>query len=107
MKLFKRKSSGNGKRKSSRLWRWGWKVSLVTLVGGGALGVLIFYSAWAHTFDMKKVGVMPERNTVLDVEGRIYSRLWGSNRLFVWLNEVVLGVSDVLCARDDTRFFLR
>src|SRR5437016_6460964 len=73
MKLFKRKSSGNGKRRSSRLWRWGWKISLVTLVAGGALGVLIFYSAWAHTFDMKKVGEMPERNTVLEVYiNRIY-----------------------------------
>ena len=55
MRLFKRKSSGNGGKKSSRLWRWGWKISLVTLIGGGALGVLIFYSAWAHTFDMKNV----------------------------------------------------
>src|SRR6267143_2574371 len=105
MKLFKRKSSGNGKRKSSRLWRWGWKISLVTLVGGGALGVLIFYSAWAHTFDMKKVGEMPERNTVLDVDGKIYSRLAGSNRLIVSLNEVAPTFIDALLAREDTRFF--
>src|SRR2546430_13822473 len=105
MKLFKRKSSGNGKRKSSRLWRWGWKISLVTLVGGGALGVLIFYSAWAHTFDMKNVGEMPERNTVLDVDGKIYSRLAGSNRLIVSLNEVAPTFIDALLAREDTRFF--
>src|SRR5213079_3348673 len=105
MKLFKRKSSGNGKKKSSRLWRWGWKISLVTLVVGGALGVLIFYSAWAHTFDMKKVGEMPERNTVLDVDGKIYSRLAGSNRLIVSLNEVAPAFIDALLAREDTRFF--
>src|SRR6476619_6465100 len=105
MKLFKRKSSGNGKKKSSRLWRWGWKISLVTLVGGGALSVLIFYSAWAHTFDMKKVGEMPERNTVLDVDGNIYSRLAGSNRLIVSLNEVAPAFIDALLAREDTRFF--
>src|SRR2546421_6124769 len=105
MKLFKRKSSGNGKGKSSRLWRWGWKISLVTLVGGGALGVLIFYSAWAHTFDMKKVGEMPERNTVLDVDGKIYSRLAGSNRLIVPLNEVSPAFIEALLAREDTRFF--
>ena len=105
MKLFKRKSSGDGKRKSSRLWRWGWKISLVTLVGGGALGVLIFYSAWAHTFDMKTVGEMPERNTVLDVDGKIYSRLAGSNRLIVSLNEVAPAFIDALLAREDTRFF--
>src|SRR5438046_6576184 len=105
MKRFKRKSSGNDKRKSSRLWRWGWKISLATLVGGGALGVLIFYSAWAHTFDMKNVGEMPERNTVLDVDGKIYSRLAGSNRLIVSLNEVAPAFIDALLAREDARFF--
>src|SRR5258707_11540680 len=105
MKLFKRKSSGNGKRKSSRLWRWGWKISLVTLVGGGALGVLIFYSAWAHTFDMKKVGEMPERNTVLDVDGKIYSRLAGSKPLIVFFHEVAPPFFDGLLAREETPFF--
>src|SRR5881392_4491845 len=104
MKIFK-KSSGNGKKKSSRLWRWGWKISLVTLVGGGALGVLIFYSAWAHTFDMKKVGEMPERNTVLDVDGKIYSRLAGANRLKVSLSEVSAVFITAVLAREDTRFY--
>src|SRR5437763_4771469 len=106
MKLFARtKSSGDGKKKSSRLWRWGWKISLVGLIGGSALGVLIFYSAWAQTFDMKKVGEMPERNTVFDVDGKIYSRLAGANRLFVSLNEVAPAFIDALLAREDTRFF--
>src|SRR5438309_1965875 len=103
MKLFK-KSSGNGK-KSSRLWRWCWQISLVGLIGGSALGVLIFYSAWAQTFDMKKVGEMPERNTVFDVDGKIYSRLAGANRLIVSLNEVAPAFIDALLAREDTRFF--
>src|SRR5438477_997626 len=106
MKLFARtKSSGDGKKKSSRLWRWGWKISLVGLIGGSALGVLIFYSAWAQTFDMKKVGEMPERNTVFDVDGKIYSRLAGANRLIVSLNEVAPAFVDALLAREDTRFF--
>jgi len=104
MKIFK-KSSGNGKKKSSRLWRWGWKISLLALIGGSALGVLIFYSAWAQTFDMKKVGEMPERNTVFDVDGKIYSRLAGANRLIVSLNEVAPAFIDALLAREDTRFF--
>src|SRR5437868_13798630 len=103
MKLFK-KSSGNGK-KSSRLWRWGWKISLVALVGGSALGVLIFYSAWAQTFNMKKVGEMPERNTVLDVDGKIYSRLAGANRLKVSLSEVSPLFIAAVLAREDTRFY--
>src|SRR5213595_16850 len=104
MKIFQR-SSGNGKKKSSRLWRWGWKISLLALIGGSALGVLIFYSAWAQTFDMKKVGEMPERNTVFDVDGKIYSRLAGANRLIVSLNEVAPAFIDALLAREDTRFF--
>src|SRR5881275_1004213 len=106
MKLFARtKSSGDGKKKSSRLWRWGWKISLVGLIGGSALGVLIFYSAWAQTFDMKKVGQMPERNTVFDVDGKVYSRLAGANRLIVPLNEVAPAFIDALLVREDTRFF--
>src|SRR5213593_3926523 len=104
MKIFQR-SSGNGKKKSSRLWRWGWKISLLALIGGSALGVLIFYSAWAQTFDMKKVGEMPERNTVFDVDGKIYSRLAGANRLIVSLNEVAPAFIDALLAREDARFF--
>ena len=31
---------------------------------------------------------MPERNTVFDVDGKIYSRLAGANRVNVALNEV-------------------
>src|SRR5205814_5505472 len=104
MKIFK-KSSGNGKKKSSRLWRWGWKISLLALIGGSALGVLIFYSAWAATLDMKKVGEMPERNTVFDVDGKIYSRLAGANRLKVSLNEVSPLFTAALLAREDTRFY--
>src|SRR3954452_22148626 len=79
--------------------------SLIGLIGGGALGVLIFYSAWAQTFDMKRVGEMPERNTVFDVDGKVYSRLAGANRLIVTLNEVAPAFIDALLAREDTRFF--
>src|SRR5216110_2887641 len=104
MKIFQ-KSSGNGKKKSSPLWRWGWKISLPALVGGCGLGVLIFYSAWAQTFDMKKVGEMPERNTVFDVDGKIYSRLAGANRLKVSLNEVSPFFITAVLAREDARFY--
>src|SRR5437868_7008698 len=106
MKLFSwGKSGANGKKKSSRVWRWGWKISLLALIGGSGLGVLIFYSAWAQTFEMKKVGQMPERNTVFDVDGKIYSRLAGANRLIVPLNEVSRSFIDALLVREDSRFF--
>jgi penicillin-binding protein 1A len=106
MKFFSRKGSdGNGSQKRNWLFRWGWKASLLALVGGSGLAVLIFYSAWAQTFDMKKVGQMPERNTVCDVDGKIYSRLAGANRLIIPLNEVSPAFIDALLAREDTRFF--
>src|SRR5205807_10221008 len=57
------------------------------------------------TFDMKKVGQMPERNTVFDVDGKIYSRLAGANRLIVPLNEVSRSFIDALLVREDSRFF--
>src|SRR5438309_6185522 len=105
MKFFRRKKSDSSEKKSSRLWRWGWKISLLALIGGGVLVILIFYSAWAQTFDMKKVGQMPERNTVFDVDGKIYSRLAGANRLIVPLNEVSHSFIDSLLVREDSRFF--
>src|SRR5690348_2772439 len=89
----------------SKLFRYGWKISLVLLIGGGALALLIFYGAWAASFDMKKVGAMPERNTVFDVDGKIYSRLAGSNRLKVSLSEVSPLFIDALLVREDARFY--
>src|SRR5438067_3258956 len=103
MKFLARLKSRGKKR--SKLFRYGWKISLILLIGGGALALLIFYGAWAARFDMKKVGAMPERNTVFDVDGKIYSRLAGSNRLRVSLDEVSPYFVDALLAREDTRFY--
>ncbi len=75
------------------------------MIVGGGLALLMFYGAWAASFDMKKVGAMPERNTVFDVDGKIYSRLAGSNRLRVSLDEVSPLFIDALLAREDTRFY--
>src|SRR3989440_4955646 len=103
MKFLARFNSRGKKR--SKLFRYGWKISVLLLIGGGALALLLFYGAWAATFDMKKVGAMPERNTVFDVDGKIYSRLAGSNRLRVSLDEVSPLFIDALLAREDTRFY--
>ena len=87
MKLFARLRSRN-KKSGSRLFRYGWKITLLALIAASGLAVFLFYGAWAQTFDMKNVGEMPERNTVFDVDGKIYSRLAGANRLKVSLSEV-------------------
>src|SRR5436190_16792928 len=103
MKFFAR-FKGRGKTRS-KLFRYGWKISLLLLIAGGGFALLMFYGAWAASFDMKKVGAMPERNTVFDVDGKIYSRLAGSNRLRVSLDEVSPHFIDALLAREDTRFY--
>jgi len=102
VKFFARSKSTPEK---SRLFRYGWRVTLLGLVAAAGIGVLIFYGAWAETFDMKKVGEMPERNTVFDVDGKIYSRLAGSNRLKVSLSEISPFFITALLAREDTRFY--
>src|SRR5437764_3137454 len=103
MKFFARFRSRGKKR--SKLFRYGWKISLLLLIAGGGLALLLYYGAWAASFDTKKVGAMPERNTVFDVDGKIYSRLAGSIRLRVSLDEISPYFIDALLAREDTRFY--
>ncbi len=108
MKLFARyppprKSGGPNKKRRRRFLNWKLALLLIPLAVG--FGVLIFFGAWAQSFDMKKLDEMPERNTVFDVDGKIYSRLAGANRLKVPFNEVSPLFIDALLAREDTRFF--
>src|SRR4051795_4598050 len=92
-------------RKSRTRIRIPWKLALLGLPVILVCGVLFFYAVWAQTYDLKKVGDMPERNTVFDVDGKIYSRLAGANRVKVALNEVSPYFIDALLVREDTRFF--
>src|SRR5437764_10564941 len=101
MKLLARASP---KKRGSR-FHISWKLAILGLPVVAVFGVLLFYAVWAQTFDLKKVGDMPERNTVFDVDGKIYSRLAGANRVKVALNEVSPFFIDALLARADTRFF--
>ncbi len=103
MKLFAR--HGSQKKKRGKLFRFGWKLTLLGLLAASGLGVLFFFGAWAGTFDMKKVGEMPERSTVFDVDGKIYSRLAGANRLKVSLDQVSPLFINAVLAREDTRFY--
>src|SRR5881227_662606 len=106
MKLFARARTRAAKKRGySRLFRYGWKISLLVLIVAGSVAVFLFYAGWAATFEMKKVGEMPERNTVLDVDGKIYSRLAGANRLKVSLSEVSPFFITAVLAREDSRFY--
>src|SRR3989440_8771289 len=102
MKLLARAPTRKKNRTRTRI---PWKLALFGLPVILLCGVLFFYAVWAQTYDLKKVGDMPERNTVFDVDGKIYSRLAGANRVKVALNEVSPYFVDALLAREDTRFF--
>src|SRR4051812_48776040 len=103
MQFFARLRSRK-KKGGSRLFRYGWKVTLLILLAGAGFAIFLFYGTWAQTFDMKNVGEMPERNTVYDVDGKIYSRLAGANRLKVSLSEVSPYFITAVLAREDVRF---
>ena len=104
MKLFARLRRPK-KARGNILFRYGWKITLLLLLAGAAFAVFLFYGTWAQTFDMKNVGEMPERSTVYDVDGKIYSRLAGANRLKVSLSEVSPQFIAAVLAREDTRFY--
>src|SRR5436190_3919419 len=104
MKLFARLRSRK-KQSGNILFRYGWKITLLILLAAAVFAVFLFYGTWAQTFDMKNVGEMPERNTVYDVDGKIYSRLAGANRLKVSLSEVSPFFITAVLAREDSRFY--
>src|SRR5438477_4581873 len=106
MKLFARARTRAAKKRGySRLFRYGWKISLLVLIVAGSVAGFQFYAGWAGALEMMKVGEMPERNTVLDVDGKIYSRLARANRLKVSLSEVSPFFITAVLAREDTRFY--
>src|SRR4051812_36237589 len=100
--LFARAAARSGGKKKKR--RLGLKLLLLVVVLGLGFGIISFYGIWAQTFDLKQVSDMPERNTVFDVDGKIYSRLAGANRVVVPLNEVSPLFINALLAREDSRF---
>src|SRR6267154_2792709 len=104
MKFFARLRRSQ-KARGNILFRYGWKITLFLLLAGAAFAVFLFYGTWAQTFDMKNVGEMPERNTVYDVDGKIYSRLAGANRLKVSLSEVSPFFINAVLVREDARFY--
>src|SRR5881227_4190194 len=104
MKFFARLRRSTKARRNI-LFRYGWKITLFLLLAGAVFAVFLFYGTWAQTVDMKTVGEMPERSTVYDVDGKIYSRLAGANRLKVSLSEVSPQFIAAVLAREDTRFY--
>lgn len=76
-------------------------LSLFVAVGA----VCVSYAIWASTFNMEAVKEMPSRSTVYDMDGKLYSRLQGENRIVVPLAKVSKHFIDALLAREDARFY--
>jgi len=103
MKLFARIRAGKkspNKKRGRRGWRWIAVFFLLAIPVAIVIAILSFYAVWAQTFDLKRLGTMPERNTVFDVDGKIYSRLAGANRLKVSLDQVSPLFIQALLARE-------
>jgi penicillin-binding protein 1A len=81
------------------------------LIGLGISGVIClilvgcYYFAWSLTFDLKEVGKIPERSWVYDMDGQVYSRLHGENRILVEPDRVSPFFKKALLAREDARFY--
>ncbi len=95
--------SRNRARRSFRWRRWVLWAGLAGFVL--AAGIALVYAFWASTFDLEAVKQMPSRSTVYDMDGRVYSRLQGENRLVVPLAKVSRHFIDALLAREDARFY--
>jgi penicillin-binding protein 1A len=99
--------TGRGFRKRLSRWRWRqWALALLFLLLAPVIAVTIFYTLWAGTFDISRLGEMPQRATVYDMDGNPYSRInYGANRIVVPLDKVSRHFVDALVAREDARFY--
>jgi penicillin-binding protein 1A len=95
----------NKPRRSASILRSRW----ILWVGLGliflAAMLCLVYGFWASTFDMHEVRDMSERSTVFDMDGKVYSRMQGENRVTVKLSEVSPNFIKALLAREDSRFY--
>jgi penicillin-binding protein 1A len=67
--------------------------------------VFAVYFGWSLSFDLRQVGHIPERCWIFDVDGNVYSRLYGENRILVNVNQVSPLFKKALLAREDSRFY--
>lgn len=67
--------------------------------------VFAFYFCWSLRFDLKQVGEIPERSWIYDMDGKLYTRLYGENRILVEPGKVSPWFKKALLAREDTRFY--
>ena len=98
-------------RRFGRKMRTKFSLQLILLIGLavaatiGLVSLAIFYFSWSLTFDLKEVGKIPERSWVYDMDGKVYSRLRGENRILVEPDKISSLFKKALLAREDSRFY--
>ena len=93
--------------------RWArWRRLLVLTVLGGSLLLTLaaavtlgIYSHLAKSYDLTKLGEMPERTMVLDARGELLGRMHGENRIVVPISQVSPHFIKALLAREDASFY--
>jgi penicillin-binding protein 1A len=81
---------------------------IIGLAVSGIICVIIvgfFYYLWSLTFDLRDVGKIPERSSVYDLDGNLYSRLRGENRILIESGKISRPFELALLAREDSRFY--
>ncbi len=79
--------------------------ALVALAFAATLLVTLIYGIWALSFDLEKIGQMPQRSAVYDMDGNLYSRMHGENRILLPEGKIPKNFKNALLAREDSRFY--
>jgi penicillin-binding protein 1A len=80
-------------------------IGLAVAVAISLVSVAVLYFGWSLSFDLKEVGKIPERSWVYDMDGKVYSRLRGENRILVESDKISPLFKKALLAREDSRFY--
>ena len=98
--------SRNKENKPRSQFRWKRFFLKWTCIGVLIVAAVLGIYAWrASRLDIKQVERMRERSTVFDMDGKVWSRMQGENRVPVPLADVSPYFIASLLAREDTRFF--
>lgn len=102
----RRRSRSISRNKPNRHFRWR-RLFLRLFLFGLICAALVcaVYGYWASTFDLNGTREMKERSTVHDMDGKVWGRLEGENRVPVKKDEVSKNFIACLLAREDTRFY--
>ncbi len=82
-----------------------WLLGTAFVAFAAVVAVVLIYGFWASTFDIHDVRTMRERSTVFDMDGKVYARLQGENRITMPKSEVSPHFVEALLSREDSRFY--